>query len=206
MDNAIAVIDIGMTNKKVAVYDESLVQRDARYQNFAPKMIDGIEAHDLEGMEEWFTGELADIAKKYRVQAIAVTTHGASFVCVDKDGKPSVPSFYYTYEPGEDFHRRFYEQFGSPVDLQARTGTPYLKAMINASKGIFFVKERYPEQFKNTAAVLLYPQYWGRRFTGKNGIESTYIGNHMYLWDHVAGRPSSVVEKLGISSLLPSPL
>jgi sugar (pentulose or hexulose) kinase len=206
MDNVIVVIDIGMTNKKMAVYDESLVQQEAWYQNFAPKMIDGIEAHDLEAMEEWFIKELADIAKKYRVRAIAITTHGASFVCVDKDGKSSVPSFYYTYEPGEDFHRRFYEQFGSPVELQARTGTPYFKSMINASKGIFFVKERYPEQFKNTAAVLLYPQYWGRRFTGRNGIETTYIGNHMYLWDHIEGRPSSVVEKLGISSLLPSPL
>jgi sugar (pentulose or hexulose) kinase len=206
MDNAIVVIDIGMTNKKIAVYEESLVQRESKYQNFAPKMFDGIETHDLEAMEEWFFGELADIAKRYRVKAIAVTTHGASFVCVGSDGKASVPSPYYTYEPGEEFHRRFYEQFGSPVELQARTGTPYLKAMINASKGIFFVKEHFPERFKNTTAVLLYAQYWGRRFTGKNGIESTLIGNHAYLWDYVESRPSSVVEKLGISSLLPSKL
>ncbi len=43
MEYAIAVIDIGMTNKKIAVYDNSLRQLDARYRNFKPKMVKGLE-------------------------------------------------------------------------------------------------------------------------------------------------------------------
>jgi sugar (pentulose or hexulose) kinase len=206
MEYAVAVIDIGMTNKKVAIYDDALNQVDAQYRIFPPRMIDGLETHDLEAMEEWFIAQLARAAGKYPIKAIACTTHGASFVCVGKDGKPAVPCVYYTHEPGEAFHDRFYRRFGSPKRLQARTGTPYLKAMINPAKGIFFAKERYPEQFGNTAALLMYPQYWGYRFTGKTGAEGTYMGCHTYLWDQLEGRLSPVAEDLGISSLMPGTL
>ncbi|MHC6202882.1 FGGY-family carbohydrate kinase [Breznakiellaceae bacterium SP9] len=202
----IAVIDIGMTNKKVAVYDGNLVQLDTRYRNSPSKMVDGLETHDLAAMEDWFVEQLADFAKKYAIKAIAVSTHGATFVCVGEGGRPSVPCVYYTYEPGEDFHRQFYERFGSPDTLQARTGTPYLKAMINPAKGIFFAQQTYPKEFKNTVHLLMYPQYWGYRFTGKTGAESTYMGCHGYLWDQLDNRLSSVADGLGVSSLMPGKL
>jgi len=203
---ALAVIDIGMTNKKVAVYDESLRELDAKYQNFKPKVVKGVEAHDLEAMEEWFIAELKSAAEKYPVKAIAVSAHGATFVCVGRDGRPSFPCVIYTHEPGEEFHRRFYERFGKPEELQARTGTPSFKAMINPAKGLFFAKEQFSEEFKNVTAVLPYPQYWGYRLTGKMGVETTYMGNHTYLWDQVDNAPSSVAHELGIASLLPDKL
>jgi sugar (pentulose or hexulose) kinase len=202
----IAVIDIGMTNKKVAVYDESLSQVDARYRYFPPKTVDGFETHDLEAMEEWFLDELAEAAKKYAIKAIAVSTHGASFVCVGGDGKPSLPSIFYTYEPGDDFHRRFYERFGGPEELQARTGTPVLKALINTGKGVLFAKEKYPEGFEKTAHLLMFPQYWGFRLTGKSGAECTFMGCHSYLWDQIEGRLSGVAEELGAALLMPAKL
>jgi sugar (pentulose or hexulose) kinase len=82
MEYAIAVIDIGMTNKKIAIYDDSLIQLDARYKNFEPKIVKDLETHDLEAMEEWFIAELKDLAAKYRIKALAVSAHGATFVCV----------------------------------------------------------------------------------------------------------------------------
>jgi sugar (pentulose or hexulose) kinase len=206
MEYAIAVIDIGMTNKKVAVYDDSLRQLDARYQNFKPKMVNGLETHDLQAMEEWFIAELKSVAEKYPIKALAVTAHGATFVCVGKDGKPALPCVFYTHEPGEDFHRRFYGRFGKPEDLQARTGTPFFKAMINPAKGLFFAQEQFGEEFKNVTAVLPYPQYWGYRLTGKMGVETTYMGNHTYLWDQVDSVLSTVAHELGIASLIPDKL
>ena len=206
MEYAIAVIDIGMTNKKVAVYDDSLRQLDAKYRVFEPMMVDGLPCHDLAAMEEWFIAELADFAGKYPIKALAVTAHGATFVCVGKDGKPAVPCVLYTHEPGEDFHRRFYGRFGKPEALQARTGTPAFKAMINPAKGLFFVQEKFGEAFKNVAAVLPYPQCWSYRLTGKMGIETTYMGNHTYLWDQVDGALSSVTRDLGVAALIPGAL
>ena len=59
MKTGIIVIDIGMTNKKVAVYDERLKQLDVAYRNFAPVSVrdslgNDVPAHDLDGMREWF--------------------------------------------------------------------------------------------------------------------------------------------------------
>ena len=206
MNYAIAVIDIGMTNKKIAIYDDSLSQLDARYRNFRPKIVKGLETHDLEAMEEWFIAELKDLAQKYPIKALAVSAHGATFVCVGENGKNAVPCVYYTHEPGDDFHKRFYERFGNAEELQAKTGTPAFKAMINPAKGLFFTQEQFSEEFKNVSAVLPYPQYWLLRFTGKMGVESTYMGNHTYLWDQVDHTLSTVAHKLGIAELLPNKL
>ena len=206
MDYAIAVIDIGMTNKKVAVYDDRLRQADIRYHTFQPKIRDGFETHDLEAMETWFIEQLAGLSKVYPIKAIAVTTHGATVVCVGQDDKPALPCIYYTHEPGDDFHDRFYSRFGAPEELQAKTGTPNLKCLINPAKGIMFAQERYPEQFKRVAHILQYPQYWGCRFTGNIGAESTYMGCHGYLWDQRSHKLSTVAEGLGIASLMPGKL
>ena len=206
MEYAIAVIDIGMTNKKVAVYDDSLRQLDAQYRVFEPKIVDDLPCHDLEAMEAWFLEELGKAGKQFPVKAIAVSSHGATFVCLGGDGKPALPCVYYTHEPGKDFHRRFYERFGPAVELQARTGTPALEAMINPAKGIFFAQEQFPEDFKNVGSILPFPQYWGFRLTGKAGVESTYMGCHSYLWDQIDHCLSSVARDLGIAPFLPDKL
>jgi sugar (pentulose or hexulose) kinase len=213
---AIAVIDIGMTNKKVAVYDDALRQIDAHYRQFDPVMADGktaagmecanLPCHDLVGMETWFLDELGSFAKRYPVKAIAVTVHGATFVCVGKDGKPALPCVYYTHEPGETFHERFYAAFGKAEALQERTGTPAFKAMINPAKGLFFAREVFPEAFASTAIILPYPQYWGFRLSGKAGAESTYMGCHTYLWDQIDQRLSSVARDMAVAPLMPAEL
>ena len=206
MEYAIAVIDIGMTNKKIVVYDNSLNQLEARYRIFKPKIVKNMETHDLEAMEEWFITELRVFANKYPVKALAVSAHGGTFVCLNKEGKSVLPCVFYTHEPGENFHHLFYERFGNALELQARTGTPAFKAMINLAKGIYFAQEQFKEEYKKTNTILPYPQYWGFRFTGKMGLESTYMGNHTYLWDQVDNKFSIVAKKLGADSLMPDKL
>jgi len=203
MDFAIGVIDIGMTNKKVAVYNSALEQVDASYRNFPPKIIDGLETYDLEAMEDWFISQLKNFAAKYPIKALSVSTHGGAFMCLDSSGRLTVPCVVYTHEPGEAFHNAFFSAFGSPGELQLQTGTPALSAFINTAQGLYFIKERYREDFKKTSLILFYPQYWGYRFTGSAGIESTYLGCHSYLWDQKENRFSSVSRAMGIADLFP---
>ena len=127
-------------------------------------------------------------------------------VCVGPDGKPCAPCVLYTHEPGPKFQDRFYGMAGDPGELQAVTGTPVLSALINAGKGLFFLRERFPEEFARTRRVLTLPQYWGFRLTGEAGVEGTYIANHSYLWDWTRERYSSVAEKLGVADKLPARL
>src|SRR5208337_1244242 len=174
MEKAVAVIDIGMTNKKVAIYDRGLRMLDSASRTFEPIMTEGLETHDLDGMEAWFLDRLADFGKGYGIGAIAVTTHGATMVCVGSDGSACAPCVYYTYEPGPEFQERFYRLVGERRELQASTGTPPLSAMINPAKGVFFLKERFPDAFARTRALLNFPQYWAYRLTGRMGAEGTY--------------------------------
>jgi sugar (pentulose or hexulose) kinase len=206
MDKKIAVIDIGMTNKKVAIYDGKLGLVALRKKIFEPKLAGGIEAHDLAGMESWFLETLRDLSRKFDIGAIAVTTHGATFVCADAAGNSVAPCLFYTHEPGAEFQKRFYDMAGDPRDLQAATGTPNFSALINPAKGLFFLKELCPAEFASASLVLPYPQYWGMRLTGKAGVEGTFIGCHTYLYDWKRGGYSSVAEKLGIAGKLPFPL
>lgn len=209
MDYAIAVIDIGMTNKKVAVYDEHLVQIDAAYKEFEPLLLNDPETgmemkvHDLQSMESWFTEQIRTYAEKYPVRAISVTTHGATFVCVDRNGSVCAPCIFYTYDPGKKFQDGFYEQCGTKEDLQRRTFTPPFSAMLNLAKGIRFLQVRFPDAFSRTAVILGFPQYWGFRLTGRTAYEATYEACHTYLWDMSGNTWSSVVDRLGIRSKMP---
>ena len=211
MDKMIAVIDIGMTNKKVAIYDAGLHMLDSVSRTFTPVKVDGVNAvgldsHDLDGMEAWFLDQLALFGKKHDIGAIAVTTHGATLVCIGADGKPSAPCVLYTHEPGDAFQQRFYDLVGDPVDLQAVTGTPRLSALINPSKALLFMQEQFPGDLQKTVQVLNYPQYWGFRLSGQYGVEGTYIANHSYLWDWQQEKYSSVAERLGVAGKMPYPL
>jgi sugar (pentulose or hexulose) kinase len=207
MECACAVIDIGMTNKKIVIFDETLSQIDMVSKTFPPVTINHrgteLETHDLAGMEKWFFEKLKTFAARYPVKAIAVSAHGASFVCIDETGKVCAPCIFYTHEPGEDFQEEFYAVAGTREYLQRTTYTPPLSAMINPAKGIFFLQKNFPHEFKRTKTLLNLPQYWSFVLTGITGIEPTYLGVHNYLWNHAAQSYSSVVDTLGIRKLLP---
>jgi sugar (pentulose or hexulose) kinase len=212
MEYALAVFDVGMTNKKLVIYDDDLAQVDAVYKVFPPLMEepeDGgskLEVHDLAAIETWLLKNLAVFAAKYPIRAIAVTTHGATLVCIGEDGLPCAPSVLYTHDPGKDFHARFYQLAGDPKELQAETGTPEFQSLINPSKGILFLRENFPGAFPKTRYILNYPQYWGWRLTGKAGAEATYVGCHSYLWDFRKKTYSAVARRLGVEALLPDGL
>lgn len=206
MRKAVAVIDIGMTNKKISLWDDKLNLLAMEKRSFEPLMVKGLETHDLAGMESYFLATLAGFSSSYDIESIAICTHGATFVCTDTEGNPVAPCVYYTYEPGPEFHARFYSLAGDPRTLQELTGTPDFSALINPAKGLFFLKERFPAEFSRAELVLAYPQYWGMRLTGREGAEGTYIGCHTYLFDWKKSNYSIVAEKLGIAEKLPSPI
>ncbi|MCX8012814.1 MAG: carbohydrate kinase, partial [Rectinema sp.] len=118
MTEAIAVFDIGMTNKKVLLYSLEMELLEEHKRIFPPLLVDGIETHDLTSMETWFLSVLKECSSRVHIRAIAVSTHGATFVCTDKRGNPVAPCIYYTHEPGPDFHNRFYAKAGERIELQ----------------------------------------------------------------------------------------
>ncbi|HUX11539.1 MAG TPA: FGGY family carbohydrate kinase [Spirochaetia bacterium] len=203
MEYAIAVFDVGKTNKKLLIYDRDLNILNSTYRVFPTIDRDGVELEDVESVEAWLREQLRIFAAKYPIKVLTVTTHGASFVCVGKDGLPAVPVLSYTFEPGEAFHEEFYRAVGDRDELQRTTATLELKALINPGKGLFFAQQRYPAEFANVRTILFYPQYWGFRLTGEIAADYTYVGCHTYLWDFAAATWSAVADRLGVRDLLP---
>jgi len=200
----IAVLDIGKTNKKFVLFNEDLEPVEIRKTNIETyRSPDGFDLEDVEAIEQWMLEELKRAAQQYPVRMISISTHGASVVCVGKDGKLVVPPLAYTNEVPESVHQEFFRLFGPREQLQKETATAEVRPLINVGKLLFFVSQKYPEEFSRIHHILLYPQYFAFRLTGIPAAEHTYVGCHTYLWNPHRQDWSSVAYGLKIRSLLP---
>jgi sugar (pentulose or hexulose) kinase len=203
-DSFIAVIDVGKTNKKILVFDSKLKIADSAYKSFDEYVEDGVHYESVEAASKWMMDQLAVFSKKYRIKALSITTHGATVMCIDRDGNLALPPVAYTTDAGPEFDTEFHKEFGSQEVLQKETGTARIGSMINEAKILFYCKKRWPDRFEKVYKILHYPQYFGYLFTGRFGAEPTYTGCHTYLFDPVNRRCSSVAEKLGIAEKIPA--
>jgi len=199
----VAVIDIGKTNKKIHIYNRELEMIDSRNQSFGTTLIDGVPFEKTDELMEWLLDNLSALAARHEIAAVSTSCHGAAFACVDESGELSVPVVDYTYEPGEDFHDEFYDVAGDRDDLQRTTATLELKALVNPAKGIYFLKQRFPDQFARTHRIIMYDQYFPFKLSGSIVSDPTYTACHTYLFDHRTVGYSAVAERLGVRSLLP---
>ena len=199
----IAVLDIGKTNKKVLVYDEGLQVIEQAYASFPADESGPVHFERIAEQEAWLLDQLSGIARRFDIRVISTTTHGATFVGAGEDGTPALPVIAYTTDPGDDFRRRFIEQYGDPAELHRRLSTPDLGGLVCLGRGIAFARERYPEQFRRVRTLLCFPQYFGMFLTGKAAAECTYLGCHTYLWDFAKRDWSFMVDRMGIRNLTP---
>lgn len=204
MKYAIAVLDIGKTNKKLFVFDEALQVADSAVKTVPPVDREGVRVENVDALLEWFYTTLAEFASRYPIRAIGCSAHGAAFIGVDQNGAQSVPLVDYTFEPDESLHNEFFAMAGDPIELQKTTATVELKPLINPAKLLYFTKNQYPREFEQSAWFLPYSSFIGMQLTGKPNAEWTYVGCHTYLWDFQHGRWSSVAESLGIRDKLPT--
>ncbi|HMB00790.1 MAG TPA: FGGY family carbohydrate kinase [Spirochaetota bacterium] len=200
----IAVVDIGKTNKKLLVYDTALNLLDSTIDRIPEYTANHINFEDVSKLTGWLKNSLATFNKKYPLDIISVTTHGATAFCLDSKGKLSTPPVAYTTETDDSFSSRFFSRTGSREELQQKTATAEIGSMVNVAKKIFFLQQTYPERFKKTTNILYMPQYLGFLLTGNIGCEPTYAGCHTYLLDPYKKKLSFVADKLGIRKQLPA--
>ena len=205
-ENFIAVLDIGKTNKKISIFNTQFQVIESVSISLDEIVEEGLAFEPVSQICEWFFAQIQQLAKQYPIAAVSVTTHGATFVCIDAAGDITVPVLSYSSDPGEEFHQRFHKQFGSVDELHKSTGTPSMPGLGCMGKSLFFIQENYPEELARTAHILNFPQYFGFLLTGKRGLEKTYIGNHTYMWDHKGSRFSPLLDQLNVRHLLPDTL
>lgn len=189
----IAVIDIGKTNAKVALVDLSTLSEIAlRRMANAPATDGPYPHHDVERLWSFILDSLAEINREQRIDAISITTHGATGVLVDASGALALPVLDYEFD-GPDSLAAEYDAIRPPFD---QTGTPRLPIGLNLGAQFFWQQRRFPTEFAKAAAMLMYPQYWALRLTGVAANEATSLGCHTDLWNPWKADFSSLVDTM----------
>ncbi|MCW5706644.1 FGGY-family carbohydrate kinase [Shinella sp.] len=196
----IAVIDIGKTNAKVVLVDGGDFREVA-----ARTMPNGVADatpyphFDTEKLWTFILESLAVLSRERPVDAISVTTHGATAALVGEDGELVLPVLDYEH----DGPQALAEAYGTIRPRFEDSGTPVLPVGLNAGLQVYWQSKTFPDAFGKVRWLLMYAQYWSFRLTGVAASEVTSLGCHADLWEPRNGRFSSLVEKEGWTRLMP---
>ncbi|MAS04125.1 MAG: carbohydrate kinase [Ahrensia sp.] len=199
MAGRVAVIDIGKTNAKLALVDLD-GQREIDVRKRPNTVLAGppFPHYDTDGLWDFILGALAEMQRLHGIDAITVTTHGASVALLDGEGVLAAPVLDYEHD-GPD---RLAAEYDAIRPDFAETGTPRLPMGLNLGAQLFWQFEAFPEIRARTKEIVTYPQYWTYRLTGKAVNEVTSLGCHTDLWCPREKRYSSLVERVGWSDLM----
>jgi sugar (pentulose or hexulose) kinase len=196
----IAVIDIGKTNAKLAlVAAEGLRELAVRKVPNEVRRDGPYPHHDVERLWDFILRSLGELNREHSIDAISVTTHGATAALVNADGELALPVLDYEHD-GPDGMAAGYDAVRPAF---AETGSPKLPVGLNLGAQLFWQARSFPAEFGRAAAILMYPQYWALRLTGIAAGEATSLGCHTDLWNPGAGDYSSLVDGMGWRTLMP---
>jgi sugar (pentulose or hexulose) kinase len=195
---AIAVLDVGKTNAKLA-----LVSRDGELLAEARRANATLPGPpypqlDAEGIFAWAVDGLARLAAHHEIDAIVPVAHGACAALVDRDGLV-LPVLDYEFAGVEELDLE-YEPRARDF---ARTLSPRLPAGLNLGRQLFWLERRFPRELARATHLLLWPQYFAWRLCGARVAEVTSLGCHTDLWQPRERAPSRLLRESGWEKLLP---
>jgi sugar (pentulose or hexulose) kinase len=198
-DPAVAVIDIGKSNAKLALVDQATRGVVAVRTTANAVVNDGPYPHyDVERLWGWIIGGLVAFARDAEITAISVTTHGACFALLTGD-QLALPVLDYEFTGPETVRGAYAKARGD----FAETLSPDLPNGLNAGRQIYWQSRTYPSEFAKADAILPYPQYWAWRLTGAKVAERTSLGCHTDLWNPDSGTYSRLAVTKGWDKLFP---
>lgn len=196
----VAVIDIGKTNAKVALVDLAIRSELASRKQLNTPSRDGpYPHHDVDAIWSFILDGLAALRQQHPIDAISVTTHGATAALLDAKGELVLPVLDYEFD-GPDGLREAYEEIRPPF---VQTGSPNLPMGLNLGAQLFWLHRTFPDLFGRASTILTYPQFWTRKLTGVAASEATSLGCHTDLWNPAARSFSSLVDVMGWRELFP---
>lgn len=195
----VAVIDLGKTNSKVALVDTtsatelSIITEPCATQNTDYPCLD----HDL--IEKFIINALSTLASEYDIDAITVTTHGATAALVNATGDLVLPVMDYEFQDVDECR----EAYNAVRPHYSETGSPASPGGLNIGAQIFWQQKHYPDSFGKVRHILTWPQYWVQRLGGEIYNDLTSLGAHTDLLNPYEGKYSTLVANMNWSQLMP---
>jgi sugar (pentulose or hexulose) kinase len=194
----VAVLDVGKSNAKLVLFDlqedreiaartmPNEVRKDGPYPHF-----------DVDRIFDFALDALSDLTKHSPVDAISITTHGASAALLRGDGL-ALPVLDYEHD-GPDRMAEAYDRVRPDF---AETCSPRLPIGLNLGAQLHWQARTFPDRFAQADRIVTYPQYWAWRLCGLAATEVTSLGCHTDLWNPKERRFSSLVTRLGWERLV----
>lgn len=180
----VAIFDVGKTNKKLFLFNES-------YQIVFDKSLhfgettdeDGDPCEDIKSLQSFLSDGLKSILdlKDFRVRTVNFSAYGASFVHIDDAGKHLGYLYNYLKPYPPTLQKQFYNSYGGEKLFSFQTASPVLGSL-NSGMQLYRLKHEKPELFKRIKYSLHLPQYLSFLISGKPFAEITSIGCHTNLW------------------------
>ena len=191
----VAVLDIGKTNAKLALVDP---QRGAELAVLTRpnRVLPGppYPHYDTERLWQFMLQGLAALHLAHGIEAISVTTHGASVALLDAGGGLATPILDYEHD-GPDSLAAAYAALRPPF---TETGSAPMPQGLNLGAQLHWLMAQDASLRDRVAHVVTYPGYWVHRLTGQLGSDLCSLGCHTDLWNPWQGCYSSLVETLGL--------
>jgi sugar (pentulose or hexulose) kinase len=199
-----AIFDVGKTNKKLFLFDESykiVYERSARFIEIEDE--DGFPCENLDSLKLSVFDSLNEVSKlkDFEVKAVNFSTYGASLVFVDEDGNPLTPLYNYLKPFPEELSRQLYHQYGGEDQFALATASPILGSL-NSGLVLYRLKKEKSEVFKRIKYALHLPQYLSFILSGQFYSDITSIGCHTAMWDFNKNGYHEWIEKEGLSTKL----
>lgn len=181
----VAVFDVGKTNKKLFLFDESyriVFEKSEHFEEVADEDDDPCE--DIDKLQAFIRDGLntANGLKEFVVRAVNFSAYGASFVHIDSSGKNLGPLYNYLKPYPPDLQEQFYRKYGGQEVFCFQTASPVLGSL-NSGLQLYRLRHEKPELFQQIKYSLHLPQYLSYLVSGKAFAEITSIGCHTALWD-----------------------
>jgi sugar (pentulose or hexulose) kinase len=197
MSQTVAVLDIGKSNVKLALFNHGRLLWE---KSAANRILPGppYPHEDVEGAWHFFVDALREVGREHKVDAIVPTAHGAAGALI---GARDLAAPVMDYEfPDVEQIEPDYAKIRPPF---SESLSPKVPAGLNLGRQLAYQKWRCPDLFATAKHFVAYPQYWAWRLTGVAASEVTSLGCHTDLWAPRRGDVSNLVRALGVGSLIP---
>ncbi len=210
----ILIFDIGKTNKKAFVFNESYQIVWAKSDTL-PEMADedGDPCEDLRLLRAWVLNTFEEVMAdpRFKIRAVNVSAYGASLVHLDASGEPLAPLYNYLKPFPESLKQRFFQTYGDnggeegeegAIRLLLDTASPDLGSL-NSGLQLYRLKHEQPLLFNRIFSCLHLPQYLAFLISGIKSSEITSIGCHTLIWHFSQNEYHHWVIAEGLADLFP---
>lgn len=202
MNNTL-VFDVGKTHVKLQLLDPSFNTLSVNETtNASVECPAGYLSADIDRIWGWFVREVRKLLSEFSIDHISITTHGATAALIDSEAGSDglvLPIMDYEWTGVEQFDK----EYQSIRPAFSESGSPALPAGLNLGKQLYFLAQNQSEAFASATDILMYPQYWAWRLTGRCCSEVSSLGCHTDLWAPWGNQFSSLVRELGWESKFP---